>query len=143
MKNILIINGPNLNKLNLREKDVYGGITMKGIESECRKIAKTLNLNVEFFQSNSEGDIINKIHKAVEDMDGIIINAAAYTHTSIAIMDSLLMFKKPIIEVHISNLFKREDFRQVSYISLVASGVICGLGVNSYTSAIFAISNMI
>lgn len=140
MKNILIINGPNLNKLDIREKEIYGSITLESIEKKCKAVGKELGLKVEFFQSNSEGGIIDKIQDSIGKLDGIIINGGAYTHTSIAIMDALLSFKKPIIEVHISNIFKREDFRQVSYISRAANGVICGLGISSYTSALHAIA---
>jgi 3-dehydroquinate dehydratase-2 len=140
MKNILIINGPNLNKLDIREKEIYGSITLESIEKKCKSVGKELGINVEFFQSNSEGGIIDKIQDSIGKIDGIIINGGAYTHTSIAIMDALLSFKKPIIEVHISNIFKREDFRQVSYISRAANGVICGLGISSYTSALHAIA---
>jgi 3-dehydroquinate dehydratase-2 len=140
MKNILIINGPNLNKLDIREKEIYGSITLESIEKKCKVVGKELGINVEFFQSNSEGGIIDKIQDSIGKIDGIIINGGAYTHTSIAIMDALLSFKKPIIEVHISNIFKREDFRHVSYISRAANGVICGLGISSYTSALHAIA---
>ena len=133
---IIIINGPNINLLGEREQSQYGSITFEKLKANCLKKANELNLDMEFFQSNIEGDIVTKIQEAKKNVDGIIINAAGYSHTSVAIRDALSIFKKPIIEVHISNIYKREDFRQKSLISAVVTGIICGLGLNGYILAI-------
>jgi 3-dehydroquinate dehydratase-2 len=138
MNKILIINGPNLNLLGQREPEIYGSKTLKDVQKECEKKAHELGLQVEFYQSNDEGNIVTKIQEAMQDCDGIIINAGAYTHTSIAIRDALVNFGKPIIEVHISNIFKREEFRHHSYISDVAKGMICGFGTGGYSLALAA-----
>ena len=114
---IIIINGPNLNLLGEREQSQYGSITFEKLKADCLKKAKELNINMEFFQSNIEGEIVTKIQEAKKKFDGIIINAAGFTHTSVAIRDALDLFKKPIIELHISNIYKREEFRQKSLIS--------------------------
>jgi 3-dehydroquinate dehydratase-2 len=143
MKKILIINGPNLNMLDKRDKNIYGDSSLQNIEKDCQILAKELGLNIEFKQSNEEGKIIEFIQASVDNFDGLIINAAAYTHTSIAIRDALEIFKKPIIELHISNIFKREKFRKKSYLSEVSTAVISGLGVDGYTIALFAINNLI
>jgi len=131
---ILIVNGPNLNFLGKREADIYGNNTLEDIngllEKESAKLSKDLML--EFFQSNSEGEIVSKIQDAFGIYDGIIINPAAYTHTSVAIRDALLSTGIPIVEVHISNIFKREEFRHKSYVSGVSVGVVSGFGINSY-----------
>ena len=129
---IIIINGPNLNLLGEREQTQYGSKDYKYLEEICLKRAKDLNIDVEMKQSNVEGDIVNIIQDARKTYDGIIINAAGYSHTSVAIRDALSIFKKPIIELHISNIYKREDFRHKSYLSDVAIGVIAGLGARGY-----------
>ena len=125
---IIIINGPNLNLLGEREQSQYGTITFDGLKEKCLKKATELKIDVEFFQSNIEGEIVSKIQEARKDFDGIIINAAGFTHTSVAIRDALEVFKKPIIELHISNIYKREEFRHKSLISNVVTGGIFGLG---------------
>ena len=136
MINILIINGPNLNLLGEREQTQYGSKDYKYLEEICHKQAKNINVEIEMIQSNIEGDIVNIIQEARKKYNGIIINAAGYSHTSVAIRDALSIFKKPIIELHISNIYKREDFRHKSLISGVVTGVICGLGINGYVLAI-------
>ncbi len=128
--------------LGKREPEIYGHITLEEIEKRCRDLANSKNLEVDFFQSNSEADLIEKIHKSAGNYSGIIINAGAFTHTSIAIMDALLMVNIPVIEVHISNIFRREEFRHNSYISLASKGVICGLGIDSYLLAITSLANL-
>lgn len=142
-KKVLIINGPNLNLLHKRNPDIYGHSSFAKIEHDCQKLAKEIDIEVELKQSNSEGEIVDIIQYALENFDGIIINAAAYTHTSVAIRDALEIFDKPKIELHISNIFKREEFRQHSLISDVVDAVISGLGANGYTIALLAINNMI
>lgn len=143
MNKILIINGPNLNLLGQREPEIYGSKTLKDVQKECEEKAHELGLQVDFYQNNDEGNIVTKIQEAMQDCDGIIINAGAYTHTSIAIRDALVNFGKPIIEVHISNIFKREEFRHHSYISDVAKGMICGLGTGGYSLALVAMKSEI
>jgi 3-dehydroquinate dehydratase II len=140
---IIIINGPNLNLLGEREQSQYGSITFNQLKNNCLVKAKELNISLEFTQSNIEGEIVTIIQEAKNKFDGIIINAAGFTHTSVAIRDSLDMFKKPIIELHISNIYKREEFRQKSLISDIASGGIFGLGDNGYILAIIAMQNML
>jgi len=140
--NILIINGPNLNLLGEREQSQYGSITFDELKKKCLKKSKELNINLDFTQSNIEGEIVNLIQKSIGKYDGIIINAAGFTHTSVAIRDALSIFKKPIIEVHISNIYKREEFRQKSLISDVVTGGIFGIGVNGYILAIIAMQKM-
>lgn len=142
-KNILIINGPNLNLLGTREPDIYGSETLDDVKKSCEKKAKELGVSCDFRQSNTEGEIVGWIQEAREKHSGIIINAGAYTHTSVAIRDALLGCDKPIIEVHISNIFKREEFRHHSYISDVAAGMICGLGTQGYALALQAILKFI
>ena len=141
--NIIIINGPNLNLLGEREQSQYGSITFEKLKENCLSKAKDLNINLEFFQSNVEGEIITTIQKAKSNFDGIIINAAGFTHTSVAIRDALDIYKKPIIELHISNIYKREEFRQKSLISDIATGGIFGLGDNGYILAIIAMQNIL
>ena len=136
MSNIIIINGPNLNLLGQREQSQYGGKDYNYLTEICYEKAKELNLNLDIKQSNLEGEIVNLIQNSVDNYDGIIINAAAYSHTSVAIRDALDVFKKPKIEVHISNIYKREEFRHKSMISGVVTGIICGLGINGYILAI-------
>ncbi len=132
MKTILIINGPNINMLGKREPQIYGNITLPEIEKQINSFAKELKIEVEFFQSNHEGDIVDKIQKSLGYIFGIIINPAAFTHTSIAIRDALASVAIPTIEVHISNIYSREDFRHKSYIAPIAFGQISGLGVDGY-----------
>jgi 3-dehydroquinate dehydratase II len=132
MMKILVIHGPNLNLLGKREPEVYGSTTIDEINTVLEKEARSLGTEVEFSQSNSEGEIVDRIQRAMGNIDGIVINPAAYTHTSVAIRDAIASTGIPTIEVHISNIYKREDFRKLSYISGVALGVISGLGVNSY-----------
>ena len=139
---VLIINGPNLNFLGIRETDKYGSVSYEELINKVRKEAG-LGRRVEFFQSNLEGEIVNFIQKARNDQDGIIINAGGYTHTSVAIRDALDIFKKPIIELHISNIYKREDFRHKSLISSVATAGIFGLGTNGYILAINAMHELL
>ena len=140
---IIIINGPNLNLLGEREQSQYGTITFDGLKEKCLKKATELKIDVEFFQSNIEGEIVSKIQEARNNFDGIIINAAGFTHTSVAIRDALEIFKKPIIELHISNIYKREEFRHKSLISNVVTGGIFGLGSDGYILAIISIEKMI
>ena len=133
---IYIINGPNLNLLGQREPKIYGSNTLKDIEDICIKIANNSNIKINFLQSNAEHEIINWIHSAREEASGIIINPAAYSHTSIAILDALTLFDKPIIEVHISNIHKREVFRHNSYVSQKSTAVIAGFGIDGYKIAL-------
>ena len=139
---IIIINGPNLNLLGEREQSQYGSITFAKLKENCIKKSKELDLIVEFTQSNVEGEIVDLIQNARNKYDGIIINAAAFTHTSVAIRDALEIFKKPIIELHISNIYKREEFRQKSLISDVVTGGIFGLGANGYILAIISMHKL-
>ena len=141
--NIIIINGPNLNLLGEREQSQYGSITFEQLKTNCLKKAEELKINLDFKQSNIEGEIVNLIQEAKNKFDGIIINAAGFTHTSVAIRDALDILKKPIIEVHISNIYKREEFRQKSLISDIATGGIFGLGDNGYILAIIAMQNLL
>ena len=141
--NILIINGPNLNLLGEREQSQYGSVTFDELKKNCLKKSKELNINLNFTQSNIEGEIINLIQEAKNNYDGIIINAAGFTHTSVAIRDALSIFKKPIIELHISNIYKREEFRKKSLISDVVTGGIFGVGSNGYILAIIAMQKML
>ena len=141
--NILIINGPNLNLLGKREQSQYGSITFEELKDNCLKKSKELNIALDFIQSNIEGDIVTIIQNAREKYDGIIINAAGFTHTSVAIRDALDIFKKPIIELHISNIYKREEFRHKSLISDIVTGGIFGLGANGYILAIIAMQKIL
>ena len=141
--NILIINGPNLNLLGEREQSQYGSITFDQLKNICLENSKQANIQSEFIQSNIEGEIVTIIQDARKTYDGIIINAAGFTHTSVAIRDALSIFKKPIIELHISNIYKREEFRHKSLISGVATGIICGLGANGYILAINAMQKLL
>ena len=143
MSKILIINGPNLNLLGEREQSQYGKKDYKFLEEICLNRAKELNIDLELTQSNVEGEIVNIIQNSRNTHDGIIINAGGYTHTSVAIRDSLNIFKKPIIELHISNIYKREDFRQKSLISDIATGGIFGLGVDGYILAINSMQKLL
>ena len=143
MSKILIINGPNLNLLGEREQSQYGKKDYKFLEEICLNRAKELKIDLELKQSNVEGEIVNIIQEARNTHDGIIINAGGYTHTSVAIRDALNVFKKPIIELHISNIYKREDFRHKSLISDVATGGIFGLGVDGYILAINSMQKLL
>ena len=143
MKKIVIINGPNLNLLGQREEEIYGKDSLDQIKNNCIKKAKELNLGIDFFQSNNEGEIINKIHEVEQKYEGLIINPAAYTHSSIAILDSLRAINKPKIEVHLSNIYTREEYRKKSITSEGVNGLICGFGGNSYTLGIEALSKLI
>ena len=140
---IIIINGPNLNLLGEREQSQYGSITFDKLKSNCLIKAKELDIALEFLQSNIEGEIVTLIQEAKNKFDGMIINAAGFTHTSVAIRDALNIFKKPIIELHISNIYKREEFRQKSLISDIANGGIFGLGDEGYILAIIAMQNLL
>lgn len=133
---VLLLNGPNLNLLGKREPEIYGAQTLTQIETELQTLASAQNVSMECFQSNSEGDLVDRIHQAMADVDFIIINPAAYTHTSVAIRDALLGVAIPFIEVHLSNVHARESFRHKSFLSDVAVGVICGLGVDGYQYAL-------
>ncbi len=143
MNNIIIINGPNLNLLGEREQSQYGKITFDDLKNICLEHSKKIGIKLDFKQSNVEGEIVTKIQNARREYDGIIINAAGYTHTSVSIRDALEIFKKPKIELHISNIYKREEFRQKSLISDVVTGIICGLGSNGYILAINAMHELL
>ena len=143
MKKIIILNGPNLNLLGEREKSQYGSFTLKDIEDKCNKYASINNLSLTLFQSNIEGELVEKIQSARKEQEGLIINAGGYTHTSVAIHDALKIVKIPIIELHITNIYNREEFRQKSLISNVANGVICGFGAEGYIMALDAIKKYI
>ena len=141
--NIIIINGPNLNLLGEREQSQYGSITFDKLKENCLSKSKDLDINLEFCQSNIEGEIVTTIQEAKNKFDGIIINAGAYTHSSIAIRDALEIFQGAKIELHISNIFKREEFRHNSYLSSVVDALISGLGVDGYSIALLAINNIL
>ena len=139
---IIIINGPNLNLLGEREQSQYGSVSFEELKEICVKKSNELGLKVEFAQSNVEGELVNIIQESRKKIDGIIINAAGFTHTSVAIRDALSLFKKPIIELHISNIYKREEFRHKSLISDIATGGIFGLGTEGYILAIISIQKI-
>jgi len=140
---IIIINGPNLNLLGEREQSQYGSTTFDQLKENCLKKSEKIGIELEFVQSNIEGELVNLIQEAKKKYDGIIINAAGFTHTSVAIRDALDLFKKPIIEIHISNIYKREEFRHKSLISDIATGGIFGLGVEGYILAIISIEKIL
>ena len=140
---IVVINGPNLNLLGEREKEKYGNISLKDIESDCLKYAKKNDIELSFMQSNVEGDIVNLIQDCRNKYSGIIINAAGYTHTSVSILDALKVLKIPIIELHITNIYNREEFRHKSLISKAATGIICGFGAKGYIMALGAMKNIL
>ena len=140
---IIIINGPNLNLLGEREQSQYGSTTFKELKENCIKKSNEVGIELKFTQSNIEGELVSLIQNARNEYDGMIINAAGFTHTSVAIRDALDLFKKPIIELHISNIYKREEFRQKSLISDVATGGIFGLGTEGYILAIISLQKMI
>ena len=141
--NILFLNGPNINLLGQREQSQYGSITYEELKKKCEEKCKELDLKIEFVQSNVEGEMVSIIQSANEKFDGIIINAAAFTHTSVAIRDALEIYKKKKVEVHISNIYKREEFRQKSLISDVVNGGIFGLGIEGYILAIIAMHKLL
>ena len=143
MNKIIILNGPNLNLLGEREKDQYGNITLKEIENNCKDYAKKNKIDLYFYQSNIEGELVNEIQNSRDEQDGLIINAGGYTHTSVAIHDALKILKTPIIELHISNVYNREEFRHKSLISKVAKGVICGFGANGYLMSLEAMNKLL
>ena len=140
---IIVINGPNLNLLGEREKEKYGSVSLKDIESDCLKYAKENDIELSFVQSNVEGEIVSIIQDCRNKYSGIIINAAGYTHTSVSILDALKVLKIPIIELHITNIYNREEFRHKSLISKAATGVICGFGIKGYTMALEAMKNIL
>ena len=142
-KKILIINGPNINFLGKRETVYYGKTTFEDLKKQCKKYAKKKNIKLKFNQTNIEGEIVSLIQESNKKFDGLIINAAGYTHTSVAIRDALVILKKPSIELHISNIYKREEFRHKSMISDVVTGIICGLGTNGYILAINAMHELL
>jgi len=141
MNKIIILNGPNLNLLGEREKEKYGTITLKDIENNCKEFAKKNNIELSLFQSNVEGELIEKIQQVRKEFHGLIINAGGYTHTSVAIHDALKILKIPIIELHITNIYNREEFRHKSLISKIATSIICGFGTDGYIMALRAINN--
>lgn len=132
---ILVLNGPNLNMLGIREPDIYGRKTYADLESFVKDAANTLGVEVEIYQSNYEGDLVTKIQNAYQNYDGIVINAAAYTHTSVAILDALKAVRLPTVEVHLSDINERESFRHLSYVSMYAQKMYCGLGFDGYREA--------
>ena len=141
MNKIIILNGPNLNLLGEREKEKYGNVSLKDIEDNCKKFAKNNDVDLTFYQSNIEGELVEEIQKARKEHHGLIINAGGYTHTSVAIHDALKILKIPIIELHITNIYNREEFRHKSLISKTVNGVLCGFGVEGYIMAIQAMKN--
>ena len=141
MNKIIIVNGPNLNLLGEREKEKYGNISLKDIEENCKDFAIKNNIKITLYQSNIEGELIDKIQEARQQYQGLIINAGGYTHTSVAIHDALKILKIPIVELHITNIYNREDFRHKSLISNVASGIICGFGSEGYIMALQAMKD--
>ena len=143
MIKIIILNGPNLNLLGDREKNQYGTETLKDIEKSCKKFAEKNLIKVDFFQSNIEGELVEKIQQSRNTYNGLIINAGGYTHTSVAIHDALKIIRIPIIELHISNIYNREEFRHKSLISKVANGIICGFGTEGYEMAVSGIKKLI
>ena len=140
---ILVLNGPNLNLLGVREPSVYGRETLADIEEACLERAVDLGLSVEFRQSNHEGQLIDWIQEARESADGIILNAAALTHTSVALLDALRAAELPVVEVHLSNIYRREPFRHHSYVSAAATGIICGFGPHGYVLALDAMAQLL
>ena len=143
MKKIIILNGPNLNLLGEREKSQYGSSTLADIQNNCEDFAKKNDVKLSFFQSNIEGELVNQIQDSRNKQNGLIINAGGYTHSSVAIHDALKIIKIPIIELHISNIYNREEFRHKSLISKVANGVICGFGADGYLMALEAMKKIL
>ena len=140
---VYVLNGPNLNLLGRRQPEIYGRETLADVERDCRALATELGLGLRFHQSNREYEIIDWVHEAREDAGGIVINPAAFTHTSVAILDALNAFEGPVMEVHISNVHKREAFRHHSYVSLRADGVIAGLGTQGYQLALRRVAHLL
>ena len=140
---IIIINGPNINLLGEREQSQYGKLSFDDLKQKCSEYAETQKIQIEFYHSNVEGEIVTKIQNSRKEYDGVIINAAGFTHSSVSIRDALEIIKKPKIELHISNIYKREEFRQKSLISGVVNGIICGLGVYGYILAINAMQELL
>ncbi len=143
MNKIIILNGPNLNLLGEREKNQYGNFTLSDVEKKCNEYANKNDIKLSMFQSNIEGDLIEKIQISRNNQDGLIINAGGYTHTSVAIHDALKILKIPIIELHISNIYNREEFRHKSLISKVAKGIVCGFGSDGYIMSINAMKKFL
>jgi len=143
MNKVIILNGPNLNLLGEREKNQYGNFTLKDVEKNCHEYADLNNIKLSFFQSNMEGELVNQIQNSRNSQNGLIINAGGYTHTSVAIHDALKILKIPIIELHISNIYNREEFRHKSLISKVAKGVICGFGAGGYIMSLSAMNKFL
>ncbi len=143
MNKIIILNGPNLNLLGEREKNQYGSFTLKDVEKSCKDYAKENDIELSLFQSNVEGELVTKIQNSRKSQDGLIINAGGYTHTSVAIHDALKILKIPIIELHISNIYNREEFRHKSLISNIASGIICGFGAEGYIMSLKAMNKVL
>ena len=141
MSKIIILNGPNLNLLGEREKEKYGNISLKDIEANCKEFSNKNDIILSFFQSNIEGELVEKIQEARKDQHGLIINAGGYTHTSVAIHDALKILKIPIIELHITNIYNREEFRHKSLISKIATSILCGFGTDGYIMALQAMKN--
>ena len=143
MPTVFVLNGPNLNLLGVRDPSIYGRDTLGDIEERCAARAAALDLELDFRQTNHEGQLVDWIQEARESADGIILNAGALTHTSVALLDALSAAELPVIEVHLSNIFRRESFRHHSYVSLAANGVICGLGAQGYELALDAVASLI
>ncbi len=143
MNKIIILNGPNLNLLGEREKEKYGNISLKDIENVCNEFSKKNEIELSLYQSNIEGELVEEIQKSRKDKNGLIINAGGYTHTSVAIHDALKILKIPIIELHITNIYNREDFRHKSLISKIAKGIICGFGTDGYIMALKAMKTFL
>jgi 3-dehydroquinate dehydratase-2 len=140
---VFVLNGPNLNLLGTREPDIYGTSTLADVEAMCRGRAETLGLTVDFRQSNNEGTLVDWIHEAIRDASGIVINPAGYSFHSVPILDALKVFRWPIIELHISNIHRREPIYHHSYVSYAATGVVAGLGIHGYALALEAIAEML
>lgn len=140
---VLVLNGPNLNMLGVREPEIYGNGTLADIEKTCQEYAAKVGLTVDFRQSNIEGELVTWIQDARESADAIVINAGAFSHTSVALLDALTIFEKPVIELHLSNVYAREAFRHRSYISSAANGIICGFGASGYTLALDAVNRLL
>ena len=142
-KKIMVLNGPNLNLLGTRQPDVYGEETLADIEAACAERGKALGLDVDFRQTNSEGEMVDAIQEARAAHAGLVVNAGAYTHTSVALLDALLACEKPVIEVHLSNIYRRDEFRQHSFVAKAALGSICGLGGHGYELALEALARLL
>ena len=143
MNKIIILNGPNLNLLGEREKEKYGNITLKDIEKNCKEFANKNDISLSLYQSNIEGELVEEIQRSRKEQNGLIINAGAYTHTSVAIHDALKVLTIPIIELHITNIYNREEFRHKSMISKLATGILCGFGTDGYIMSLKAMKNFL